>query len=204
MRKVFLMLMVVGLIFGTLSVRAEEGILQGFQNETIIFGFEGSLQGWEVPDWAYEKPDHVQREIEVSSSVASEGTSSMEIDAEFPGGRWTGAIVEIMQYFDWSDYTTLACDLYIPEDAPVGLKAKIILTVGDSWKWVEMSKAYDLKPGKWVTMIADLKPGSIDWRRVEVDDRFRRDIRKMDIRVESNNKPAYTGPIYIDNVRVMR
>jgi hypothetical protein len=109
-----------------------------------------------------------------------------------------------MQYFDWTDYSRIACDVYLPEGAPLGLKGKIILTVGDSWKWVEMSRSFSLQPGKWTTMSADLKPGSIDWRRIEVNDAFRQDVRKIDIRVESNNKPAYTGSIYIDNIRVIK
>ena len=103
---------------------------------------------------------------------------------------------------DWTDYGKIACDIYIQEGAPVGLEGKMSLTVGDSWKWVEMSRSFPLKPGQWVTMSANLKPGSIDWRRIQVDDAFRQDVRKIDIRVESNNKPAYTGPIYVDNIRV--
>jgi hypothetical protein len=39
---------------------------------------------------------------------------------------------------------------------------------------------------------------------VEVTEAFRQDIRKIDIRVESNNKPAYSGPFYIDNIRVIK
>ena len=66
---------------------------------------------------------------------------------------------------------------------------------------IGMSRSFDLKPGEWTTVEGDLMPGSIDWRRVQVDEAFRKDIRKIDIRVYSNNKPAYTGPIYIDNVR---
>jgi hypothetical protein len=196
MKKVLTILAILGLFF--------IGTVAGAQEETVLFGFENGTEGFEIPDWAYEKPDHVQQDIRSSENFASEGNASLEIDCEFPGGRWTGAIVEIMQYFDWSDYSTLACDVYIPADAPVGLKGKIILTVGDSWKWIEMSRSYNVKPGQWITMTADLKPGSIDWRRVEVDDAFRQDVRKIDIRVESNNKPAYTGPIYIDNVRVIK
>lgn len=176
----------------------------GAQEVEIISSFETGLDGWEIPDWAYEKPDHIQQDIASTSKVASEGSSSLEIETEFPGGRWTGAIVEIMQYFDWSDYSTLACDIYIPEDAPLGLKGKMILTVGDEWKWVEQSKSVALKPGEWVTVSANLKPGSIDWRKAEVDEAFRTDIRKLDIRVESNNKPAYTGPVYVDNIRVIK
>ncbi|MGB2629715.1 MAG: glycan-binding surface protein [Candidatus Omnitrophota bacterium] len=192
MKRALLMLAIIGLFIGGSIVHAEE----------VLFDFENGLQGWEIPDWAYEKPDHVQREISVSDKYASQGDKSLEIDVEFSGGRWTGAIVEIMQYFDWTDYSRIACDVYIPADAPVGLKGKMILTVGDSWKWVEMSRSFPLKPGQWVTMSADLTPGSIDWRRVQVDEAFRQDVRKIDIRVESNNKPAYTGSIYIDNIRV--
>jgi hypothetical protein len=195
MKKTLLVLAILGVFFGATLVQAEE---------EVLFNFENDLQGWEIPDWAYEKPDHVQKEINPSDKFASEGTSSLEIDCDFPGGRWTGAIIEIMQYFDWTDYSRLACDVYLPEGAPLGLKGKIILTVGDSWKWVEMSRSFALKPGQWVTMSADLKPGSIDWRRIEVNDAFRQDVRKIDIRVESNNKPAYTGPIYIDNIRVIK
>ena len=146
----------------------------------------------------------MQEDIDASSEYASTGNESLEMIVDFPGGRWTGAIVEIMQYFDWSDYSKIACDIYLPADAPLGLRAKMILTVGDSWKWVEMSRSYALKPGEWVTLTADLTPGSVDWRRIQVDDAFRQDVRKIDVRVESNNKPAYTGPIYIDNIRVIK
>ncbi len=174
------------------------------EETTVLFGFEGSLQGWDIPDWAYEKPDHVQQSVEPSDKFASEGKGSLEMMADFPGGKWTGAIVEIMQYFDWTNYSKLEADIYLPAGAPEGLKGTIILTVGDEWKWVEMSRAISLVPGQWVTIVADLKPGSIDWRRIQVDDTFRKDVRKIDIRVFSNNLPAYTGPIYIDNVRVIK
>ncbi|MBD3426396.1 MAG: hypothetical protein GF409_04090 [Candidatus Omnitrophica bacterium] len=196
MKKVALTLAVLGLLFAGTAVHAQE--------QTVLFSFEDGLQGWEIPDWAYEKPDHVQKEISPSADFASEGAQSLKMDVEYPGGRWTGGIVEIMQYFDWTDYSKIACDIYLPKDAPLGLRAKMILTVGDSWKWVEMSRSFGLVPGQWVTLTADITPGSIDWRRIQVDESFRADIRKIDIRVESNNRPAYTGPIYIDNVRVIK
>ena len=195
MKKGLLVLVALAFMLSSVAVYAEE--------VNVLFDFEGGLQGWEIPDWAYEKPDHVQQEIESSSDVSSNGNNSLLMMTDFPGGRWTGAIIEIMQYFDWSDYSTVACDIYIPKDAPLCLKSKMIVTFGDSWKWVEMSKSFSLVPGEWVTLTADLRPGSIDWRRIQVDESFRSDIRKLDIRVESNNKPAYTGPVYIDNVRVI-
>ncbi len=195
MKKVLLIAVAASLLFAGINAYAET---------EVLFGFENGLEGWEIPDWAFEKPDHVQTEISSSDKYASEGLSSLEIQADFPGGKWTGAIIEIMQYMDWSDSSAIACDVYVPSDAPAGLKGAMILTVGDTWKWVEMSRSYELVPGQWVTIKSDLLPGSIDWRRVQVDDSFRKDIRKMDIRVFSNNKPAYTGPIYVDNIRVIK
>jgi hypothetical protein len=194
MKKLFLLLAVFALLFAGTAVHAEEA--------TIISGFESGTEGWEIPDWAYEKPDHVQEEIAISDLVATEGDNSLEVICEYPGGMWAGGLVEIMQYFDWSDYTEVAVDIYLPEDAPIGLTGKIILTVGDSWKWVEQSRAVALKPGEWTTISASLAPGSIDWRRVEVDDAFRADVRKVGIRVESS-RPAYSGSFYVDNVRVI-
>ncbi|RKY41929.1 MAG: hypothetical protein DRP85_04580 [Candidatus Makaraimicrobium thalassicum] len=196
MKKVLLAFAVVGLVLAGTVTYAEEA--------TVLFGFEKGTQGWEIPDWAYEKPDYVQKGIEVSDKYASEGNSSLEMDVEFPGKTWTGAIIEVMQFFDWTDYGRIACDVYLPEDAPEGLKVIMVLTVGDDWKWVEMSRSYALNPGEWVTLAGDLKAGSVDWRRMQIDDGFRRDIRKIDIRIESNNKPAYTGSIYIDNIRVIK
>ena len=57
MKKIMFVLLVVGFMFASLSVHAEE---------EVLFGFEAGLEGWDVPDWAYEKPDYVQREINLS------------------------------------------------------------------------------------------------------------------------------------------
>ncbi|MFH1552340.1 MAG: hypothetical protein ABID83_01705, partial [Candidatus Omnitrophota bacterium] len=70
-----------------------------------------------------------------------------------------------------------------------------------NWKFVEMSRSVPLIPGEWVTITANIEPGSYDWKRIVPDETFAGDVRKIAIRIESNNKPAYTGPIYIDNVR---
>ncbi len=197
MSRLLMSLIMVGLLLAGTAAYAEE-------ETVVLFGFEDGLQGWDIPDWAYEKPDHVQQSVQPSDKFASEGKGSLEMETDFPGGKWTGAIVEIMQYFDWSNYGKIEADVYLPAGAPEGLKASMVLTVGDEWKWVEMSRAFSLVPGQWVTISGDLKPGSIDWRRIQVDDSFRKDIRKVDIRVFSNNVPAYTGPVYIDNVRVVK
>ncbi len=194
MKKVILMLLVFGLALAfSIAALAEE---------KVLYDFETGLEGWEIPDWAHEQDDYVADSVDASSDFASKGKNSLKVTANFPGKKWTGAIAEIQEYFDWTPYTTVSCDLLVPEDAEPGLKAKIILTVGDEWKWTEMSRSFKLKPGEWITISANLRPGSMDWKRTHPTDEFRQDIRKLDIRVESNMKPAYSGPIYIDNVRV--
>lgn len=193
MKKLVLLLLTIGLVVGCrMSAFAEE----------VLYDFEGGLQGWQIPDWAYEKDDYVGDEVLVSSEYASSGKQSLKLTVDFPGKRWTGGIVEIMEYMDWTPHKYISCDVFIPPGTPDGLKAKIILTVGDGWKWVEMSRSIKLKAGEWTTISADLTPGSMDWKRLAPTDEFRADVRKIDVRIESNNKPQYKGAIYIDNVRV--
>lgn len=165
----------------------------------LLFSFEKDVEGWKIPDWSYEQEKYVGEDITTHKGVSSEGESSLKLTVDFPGGMWNGAIAEVTEYFDWTPYSAISCDVYLPEDAPQGLRAKMALTVGSNWKWTEMSRSIRLKPGQWTAVSANLKPGSVDWRRIKPTDEFRADIRKVAVRVESNN-PAYKGAIYIDNV----
>ena len=101
---------------------------------TVLFGFEKDTDGWRIPDWALEKEDCIAREVAVSKDWASEGKQSLAVTSEFLDKKWSGAYVEIEDYYDWSPYGKISVDIYIPKDAPAGLKGKIILTVGEEWK----------------------------------------------------------------------
>lgn len=173
-----------------------------FGEARVIYDFEGDVQGWEIPDWSYEQDDYVGETIDVSGDFASCGNESLMLTANFPGGSWKGAIIEVMEYMDWTPYSTISCDVLVPPSAPEGLRAKIILTVGDDWAWTEMSRSEKLIPGEWVTISGNLLPGSMDWKRTNPTDEFRADVRKIDIRIESNKKPEYNGPVFVDNIRV--
>ncbi|MBN1354360.1 MAG: hypothetical protein JW994_06805 [Candidatus Omnitrophica bacterium] len=170
-----------------------------FSADKVLFNFEDGLENWEIPDWAYEQDDYVGEDISLSGDVAREGKSSAKLTVNFPGDKWSSAILEVAEFFDWTPYGAISCDIYLPKDAPKGLKAKIILTVGDEWKWTEMSRSVKLVPGEWANLTANLKAGSTDWRQVKPTDEFRADVRKIAIRI-SSNKDAYNGPIYIDNI----
>lgn len=167
----------------------------------VLFGFESGAQGWGIPDWALEKPDMVGREIVVAKEGATEGAQALALVVDFPGGKWNGALAEVEEYFDWTPYHALAMDVSLPAEAPAGLKAKLILTVGEEWTWTEMRRSIQLTPGQTTTISVSLAPGSEDWKRTVVDEFFRKDVRKLAVRLESN-KPAYQGKFYIDNVRL--
>jgi len=189
-----------GIVFLTALVFAFQ--MASFGEAKVIYDFEDGLQGWEIPDWAFEQDDYVGETIEASKDAASSGKQSLKLVSNFPGGSWKGSICEVMEYMDWTPYKTISADLYLPPDAPVGLRAKLVLTVGDDWTWTEMSKSVKIEPGKWTTISGNLLPGSTDWKKTNPTDEFRADVRKIDVRVESNKKPAYQGPVYIDNIRV--
>ncbi len=172
--------------------------------ERVLFGFEKDAQGWEIPDWALEQEDYVAKTISVSKDVAKEGKQSLKVMTAFPGKMWTAALVEDFEYFDWTPYKAISVDVYVPKEAPTGLKAKIVLTVGENWKWTEMARSVTLVPGEWLTLTVSIAPGSEDWKKTVVDEEFRKDVRKVSVRVESNKKPEYSGPIYIDNFKLIK
>ena len=170
--------------------------------EIVIYGFEEGLDGWAIPQWAQVSEDYVGKDVTSSSEQAKEGHASMTLKTDFPGGKWTGAYVERqVEVTDWTPFGSLSVDIFVPADAPTGLQGKVILTVGDQWKWTEMNRAIPLTPGAWTTITVNLKPGSMDWSFFP-DEHFRASVRKIGVRVESNDKPVYSGPIYIDNIRL--
>jgi hypothetical protein len=170
--------------------------------EIVIYGFEAGAEGWVIPDWAKQSKDYVVEKLDVAKGRAAQGEGALELTASFPGGRWTGAYVEReVETIDWTPFGQLSVDVLVPEDAPQGLKGQIILTVGDTWQWTEMNRSVALLPGQWTTIAVNLKPGSMDWKFFP-DDAFRRSVRKIGVRVESNEEPVYAGSLLIDNIRL--
>ena len=169
----------------------------------VLFDFEGSAQEWEVPDWEKVSRDYVSQGLSLSDTVASHGRESLQLLGDFPGaGRWSAVYAEReTRVTDWNAYDALAMDVYLPADAPRGLAARIVLTVGKQWQWTEQNRAVELVPGRWTTLTVHLKPGSMDWKFFP-DDAFRRTVHKIGIRIESDKAPAYTGSVLIDHVRL--
>jgi hypothetical protein len=149
------------------------------------------------------KSEYVGEEISVSEFHASRGKYSLEFKVNFRGGRaWNGAYVECpIDVQDWSGFRNLEVDVCLPKEAPRGLRAKLILTVGPDWKWVEMNKALKMEPGEWTVIKVGLTPESMNWKTFMTEE-FRQDVKKIGVRVESSGGIVYKGPVYIDNVKL--
>ncbi|MBF0252228.1 MAG: hypothetical protein HQL29_00280 [Candidatus Omnitrophica bacterium] len=170
-------------------------------NAYTISDFENDIDGWEIPNWAEEKQDHVATDIQLIKGISANGQYSLKVNSSFPGGQWTAAYIELPHYFDLGNYNSLIAEVFVPHNCPKGLRGRFILTVSDSWRFVEMSHSIPLIPGKWNTITSDISETSRDWKRTLVDMDFKTDIRKIGIRIESDRKPIYSGPFYIDDVR---
>ncbi len=185
-----------------------------FGAENIVFDFEGSNDAWGVPDWAFYQSDHKARTAEASDDVASSGKGSLKVMCEFPGDVWTAAVVEVKKDIDLREYDTISMDVYLPKKAPSGIiQARIILTVGDGWRFTEMREGIPLARGKWTTIKVQIDKGAEegshpDWKG-RGEKRLYHDIdkvRKIAVRIEYNAAPPhrlgprYHGPIYVDNV----
>ncbi len=173
--------------------------------EVVLYDFEQDTQGWSIPDWAFSKEDHVGVEVGLSEFYTSHGKRSLELKVDFPGGKlWRGAYAEcLVDVEDWSPYGSLQVDVLVPPGAPRGLRAKIILTVGEGWKWTEMNRAVKLEPGEWAVIKVNLRPGSLNWKSF-ITDEFRQEVKKIGVRVESNGGITYKGSVYIDNIKLLQ
>jgi len=170
--------------------------------EIVLYGFEGTLDGWRIPEWAQNSSEYVAQDATASRGYAKEGHYALEVSTQFAPERWSCAYVEHeVEVTDWTPFGRLSVDVFLPADAPAGLAGRIILTVGGRWQWTEMAHAVPLPPGTWTTLTVDLKPGSMDWP-FDLDDAFRADVRKVGVRIEAEHGPSYRGSVFIDRVRL--
>ncbi|MFQ5953314.1 MAG: hypothetical protein ACE5JK_07965, partial [Candidatus Omnitrophota bacterium] len=177
-----------------------------------FFSFEGSNEGWVIPDWAYYQGDHKAESADISSEKASKGDNSLEVVCNFPGDIWTAALIEHREDMDLSGSETISADIYLPKKAPKRIiVARFILTVGIGWHFTEMRYAVPLVPGRWTKLKAKLESEEVEkseWKGRKEKRLFHHisSVRKIAIRIEYDASPPYKvgrkykGPIYIDNV----
>ena len=180
----------------------------------IRFDFEDGDEGWSIPDWSFNQKDHKAISSEVSTDFASSGTHSLKVMCDFPGDVWTAALVdkEFEDPVDLYGYHSISVDMYLPKNAPKELMlARMILTVGEEWRFTEMRFPVQLKAGKWTTVSARLESYEVPdpvWKGRAEKRLFLniRKVRKVAVRIEYDIAPPYRlgteykGPVYIDNM----
>ncbi|KJJ85781.1 hypothetical protein OMAG_000335 [Candidatus Omnitrophus magneticus] len=168
----------------------------------IIYNFNYGTDGWEIPSWEFDKDDHVAKTLKPVKDMPSVGKNSLELTADFQKDKWSCALIEISHYLNLSEYSQISGAIYLPYDSPKGLRAKFILTAGRNWNFIEMSHSMALVPGQWTNIKAGLLPTDSDWKNYKMRKTLKSDIRKIAIRIESNQTTSYAGPIYIDNIKI--
>ena len=193
---------------------AESPVFAG--EEDILYTFDESIEGWKVPDWAFEQRDYVAGKTLLSGETMKSGPGALEVVCDFPGNRWAAALVEIEKDMDLSGYSSISADIFIPKSAPKGFfKARFIMTVGIGWHFIEMREPVDLIPGKWVTLQADIEKEELlisDWKGRGEKRLFKHadKVKKIAVRIEYDASPPHTiggrynGPVFIDNVVISK
>lgn len=182
----------------------------------IKFDFEESTQDWKVPDWAYYQPDHVAKDVKVGRDKVLKGEGALEVECDFPGNKWSAALVEIEKDMNLSEYSRISAGVYIPGSAPKGFfKARFVITAGIGWHFIEMRESVSITPGRWVTIEAPIEKTEFEtsaWKGRGEKRLFKHldQVKKIAIRIEYDASPPHTigpsyhGPVYIDNVVIER
>ncbi len=184
--------------------------------EDIVFTFEESTEGWGIPDWSYDFDDYVAEDVVLSREITSLGSGSLEVICDFPGTKWAAALVELEKDMDLTGYDYISAEVYIPRGAPGGfMKARLILTVGVGWHFIEMRRPVDLIPGRWnrIKAIVEKEDTMVSPWRGQGGQNLRDHldaVKKIAIRVEYDAAPPhvtggrYRGSFFIDNVVISR
>lgn len=174
--------------------------------EKAVYNRSEYIHNWNTPDWASAKKDHIGPVLSIDENFTKDGdTSSLRLNINFSGHGWSAGIVETEGVFDLTLYKSIAFDVYLPKKAPEGMGVRVIIVSGDQFEWIEMIDAVRVEAGRRNTVRANLKQGSREWKTgsevVEISDDIKESVKKIGIRVESNNI-RYNGPIYIDNIKM--
>jgi hypothetical protein len=157
----------------------------GVEIETMIYSFESNLENWTIADyWSGGQ------RLDVSVDDATDGEQSLALGLVTTGEGWQegGAFIQPEGGVDWSAYSQLAVDVYLPEGD--GFLAQIFIKTGDEFTWANTADI-TLVPGQWTTVFANLSVmGNTSA------------IRELGVKV-GTSVTAFDGIILFDNVRLI-
>ena len=158
-------------------------------------------------DWVASALDAGTRGVQASSARASSGARSLAITGSLPQSFG----VTYLPWDDWTGYTQLSFDLYIPAGVPKEFDLWVYLK-DKQYYWYQTAPFRSPttgkplpgpKPGKWTTIKLDISPTSTIWKPGGHRRAWERALyypREFGLRVFSRRK--WSGTVWLDNVQL--
>jgi hypothetical protein len=128
----------------------------------------------------------------------------LRIDVAIPGEAGVGAALD-NGCGRWHPFTSLNLSVYVPPEAPAGLRLIVYLRDADL-NYFQHVHVATLPSGTWTDVELDLTDRSRDWEPVghymPWDGYCRQDVQEVGVKFYSD--VPYSGPLYVDRVRVER
>lgn len=158
------------------------------------------------PDWGTCALDKGTQKVDISTTRASSGHSSLAISGSVPQGFG----VTYTPWDDWTGHETLSFDLFVPKDAPKEFDVWAYLK-DKQYYWYQTAPFRSVsgkplptyKPGTWMHVKLDVSPASTIWKPGGHRKAWERTLycpREFGLRFFSRSK--WTGTVYLDNVQL--
>lgn len=132
-----------------------------------------------------------------AAGTAPDGGSALELQASYSGAGWqdAGASVTPVLIADWSAYSTISLEIYVPAEMKGGL-AKLYIKAGAESIWFE-SGDFPLTPGVWTPLQIDLTQLFTYPEKAPISDLTQ--IKEMGVKI-GTSESSFTGSLYIDAI----
>ncbi len=183
----------------TLALLLTSGV---WARDPLHWGFEQPDQ-----DWVASPLDPQTQKVARDPGRYSEGKASLAIVGKLPGSFG----VTYYPWHDWTGFTQLSFDLYVPKDIPRDFDLWVYLK-DKQYYWYQTAPfrspqtgkpTGSLRPGQWHTVKLDVSSRSTIWKPGGHRRAWERTLyypREFGIRVFSRSH--WSGVIYLDNVNL--
>lgn len=159
-------------------------------------------------DWGPSPLDKGTKSVRISAERASSGTHSLAVTGALPSSFG----VTYFPWDDWTGYTQLSFDIYVPKGIPKEFDLWVYLK-DRQYYWYQTAPFRSpttgkplprgLRPGQWNTIMLDISPRSTIWQPGGHRKAWERALyypREFGIRIFS--RQSWNGTIYLDNMRL--
>jgi len=151
----------------------------------VCYEFTSDSEGWHIPAWSRSAVAHVQPSQPVIYSVP-DGSTALRIEAGFPQGRWSAAVLELREIRDLNSYEALVARVRVAAGGQFAVRWAAM--VGSRWTWSEVPDATPLRNGQWTEVsvpVEELGTGLAH-------------VRRLILRIEFTGEGEIGGPVAVD------